>query len=75
MEPIPLPSHVHYELLLQFLEQKTRDSVRQYNSQYESVNQLIVTLRKALALQKQLERSCVQANLPVEPRWLLNEIK
>ncbi|NJO71164.1 MAG: DUF5340 domain-containing protein [Oscillatoriales cyanobacterium RM1_1_9] len=61
MEPIPLPSHVHYELLLQFLEQKTRDSVRQYNSQYESVNQLIVTLRKALALQKQLERSCVQA--------------
>ncbi|MGL5083814.1 MAG: DUF5340 domain-containing protein [Microcoleaceae cyanobacterium] len=74
MEPIPLPSHVHYELLLQLLERKTRDAVRGHAPQYETVNQLIIMLRKALALQKHLERSCVQANLPVEPRWSLNEV-
>ena len=75
MEPIPIPARVHYELLLQMLERKTILAVERNSIQYEQVNQLIVTLRKALAIQKQLEDSCQQANLPVEPRWSLNEIK
>ncbi len=75
MEPIPIPARVHYELLLQILEKKTIRAVERNSIQYEQVNQLIVTLRKALAIQKQLEDSCQQACLPVEPRWSLNEMK
>ncbi|MGE5657507.1 MAG: DUF5340 domain-containing protein [Actinomycetota bacterium] len=74
MEPIPLPAYIHYELLLQLLERKTRFAVSQKSSQQEQVEQLIITLRKALALQKQLEESCQRLNLPVEYRWSLNEI-
>lgn len=74
MEPIPLPSYVHYELLLQLLERRTRVALYRNSRQYEQVNQLIITLRKVLALQKQLEQSCLHANLPVESRWSLNEI-
>lgn len=75
MEPIPIPARVHYELLLQILERKTIRAVERNSIQYEQVNQLIVTLRKALAIQKQLEDSCQQASLQVEPRWSLNEIQ
>jgi hypothetical protein len=74
MEPIPLPSYIHYELLLQLLERKTRVALYHNSRQYEQVNQLIITLRKALALQKQLEQSCLHANLPTESCWSLNEI-
>ncbi|HHP7244130.1 MAG TPA: DUF5340 domain-containing protein, partial [Elainellaceae cyanobacterium] len=63
MEPIPLPSHIHYELLLQLLERQTMFAVGQRSSQQNQVHQLIVTLRKALTLQKQLEESCERANL------------
>ena len=75
MQPIPIPARVHYELLLQMLERKTIVALERNSIQYEQVNQLIVTLRKALAIQKQLEDSCKQANLEVEPRWSLNEMK
>lgn len=47
MEPIPLPSHIHYELLLQLLERQTILAVEQMPSQREQVKQIIVTLRKA----------------------------
>lgn len=73
MEPIPLPSHIHYELLLQLLERQTILAVEQMPSQREQVKQIIVTLRKALAQQKQLEEWCEKANLPIEYRWSLNE--
>lgn len=73
MEPIPLPSHIHYELLLQLLERQTMSAVGQVPSQREQVQQLIVTLRKALAQQKQLEDRCERANVPIEYRWSLNE--
>jgi Family of unknown function (DUF5340) len=74
MEPIPLPAYVHYELLLQFIEQKTRFAVQRNSPQYEKIDQLIITLRKAVALHKQLEQSCVQANLPVDYCWSLNQV-
>lgn len=72
MEPIPLPSYIHYELLLQLLERQTSFAVNQKPAVREQVHQLIATLRKALAQQKQLEQTCQRANLPVEYRWSLN---
>ncbi|MDJ1174801.1 DUF5340 domain-containing protein [Roseofilum capinflatum] len=73
MQPIPVPSHVHYELLLQLLERQTWLAVEGQSVQREQVHQLIATLRKALAQQRQLEQSCQRSNLPVEYRWSLNE--
>ena len=73
MEPIPLPSYIHYELLLQLLERKTMLAVSPQSPQQQQVHQLIITLRKALAIQKQLEQSCERSNLAVEHRWSLNE--
>lgn len=72
MEPIPLPSHVHYELLLQLLERQTMFAVKQQSPQRDQVHELIITLRKALAQQKRLEDNCQRANLPIEYRWSLN---
>jgi hypothetical protein len=72
MEPIPLPSHIHYELLLQLLERQTMIAVGRKSPQQEQVHELIVTLRKALTQQKHLEESCERANLPIDYRWSLN---
>jgi len=72
MEPIPLPSHIHYELLLQLLERQTIFAVEHKSLMQEQVHQLIITLRKALAQQKQLEDSCKRADLPIDYRWSLN---
>ncbi|NER28545.1 MAG: DUF5340 domain-containing protein [Symploca sp. SIO1C4] len=72
MEPIPLPSFIHYELLLQLLERQTSFAASQKPEVRDQVQELIITLRKALAQQKQLEQSCQQANLPIEHRWSLN---
>lgn len=74
MEPIPLPSYIHYELLLQMLERQTYFATNQNPMVREQVHQLIVTLRKALAQQKQLEQTCQRLNLPVEYRWSLNTV-
>lgn len=73
MEAIPVPSHIHYELLLQLLEKKTILAVDYNTKQHVKARELIVTVRKALALQKQLEESCKLANLPIEYQWSLNE--
>ncbi|MBF2025495.1 MAG: DUF5340 domain-containing protein [Oscillatoriales cyanobacterium C42_A2020_001] len=75
MEPIPLPSHVHYELLLQLLERQTTLAADKKPVVQEQVHQLIVTLRKAIAQQKQLEETCGRYQIPVEYRWSLNESK
>jgi len=72
MDPIPLPSHIHYELLLQLLERQTMIAVGYKSPQREQVHELIGTLRKALTQQKQLEDSCQRANLAVDYRWSLN---
>lgn len=72
MQPIPLPSPIHYELLLQLLEQQTLSAVNLNPELRQQVNQLIVTLRKAAAQQKRLEESCQLAQLEFESRWSLN---
>ena len=73
MEPIPLPSHIHYELLLQLLERQTMFAVG--TQQREQVQQLIVALRKALSQQKHLEGELSRLNIPIEYRWSLNSIE
>lgn len=73
MEQIPLPSHVHYELLLQLLEKQTLFAANQNPVLREQVQQTIATLRKALAQQKQLETACTHLKIPYEYRWSLNE--
>jgi len=72
MEPIPLPSHIHYELLLQLLERQTMFAVGSKSVMQEQVHQLIITLRKALTQQKQLEDACERSHLTVDYRWSLN---
>jgi hypothetical protein len=72
MNPIPLPSHIHYELLLQLLERQTVAALGLQSQQQDQVHDLIATLRKALTQQKRLEESCARSNLPIEYRWSLN---
>ncbi|MFB2939352.1 DUF5340 domain-containing protein [Aerosakkonemataceae cyanobacterium BLCC-F154] len=74
MEPIPLPSPVQYELILQLLERKTNFAVSSNTEVKEKVRQLIITLRKAIAQQKQIEDICSQAQLPTEYFWSLNHV-
>ena len=66
MEQIPLPSPIHYELVLQLLERQTTFAVTGTPAMREKVQQLIVTMRKAAAQQKHLEESLQQAGLQVE---------
>ncbi|MEO0825919.1 MAG: DUF5340 family protein [Cyanobacteria bacterium J06642_9] len=73
--PVPLPSHIHYELLLQLLERETIFSLQQNSYQQQQVHELIITLRKALSQQRQLEESCQNAAIPVEYYWSLNNMK
>ncbi len=73
MDPIPLPSHIHYELLLQLLERQTTLAGDRRPVIQDQLHQLIITLRKALAQQKQLEATCERHHIPVDYRWSLNE--
>jgi hypothetical protein len=75
MEPIPLPSHIHYELLLQLLERQTVHAANVTPEVDSQIQGLIATLRKALAQQKKLEAHCDRATIPYEYYWALNNIK
>ncbi|WGV27425.1 DUF5340 domain-containing protein [Halotia branconii] len=72
MEQIPLPSPVHYELILQLLERQTMSAVNQNPDLRRQVNQLIITLRKAAVQQKQLEEICQFSSVMVDHRWSIN---
>ncbi|MGB2924844.1 MAG: DUF5340 domain-containing protein [Limnothrix sp.] len=71
MNPIPLPSHVHYETILRLLERKSQREGGQNQMTRSQIQQLIMTLRKAFSQQKQLERSCDQLHIPYEYHWSL----
>jgi Family of unknown function (DUF5340) len=70
MSPIPLPSHIHYELLLQLLERQTLPTIPK--NHHHQTQELISTLRKALSQQKQLETELERTNHPIEHHWSLN---
>jgi hypothetical protein len=72
MEPIPLPSPIHYEVALRLLEQQTTFSLSHQPHQRELAHELIITLRKALSQQKRLEESCSQAGLAIDYRWSID---
>ena len=74
MEPLPLPSHIHYELLLQLLERQTMFAANSKPAIQEQVHQIIITLRKALAQQKQLEENCQHQKLAIDYRWSINNL-
>ncbi len=74
MEQIPLPSPVHYELLLQLLERQTMNAVNQNPNLRNQVNQLIITLRKAAVQQKHLEQVCQVSSMEVSHRWSINHL-
>ncbi|MBD2666472.1 DUF5340 domain-containing protein [Richelia sinica] len=72
MEPIPLPSPIHYELILQLLEKQTMSAVNQNPELRNQVTQLIITLRKAASQQKRLEEVFQSSAVTVEHRWSIN---
>jgi Family of unknown function (DUF5340) len=68
-----MPSLIHYELILQILEKQTLlDSDDQDPQLRQQVQQLIVTMRKAIAQQRLLEEDCIRRQIEVEHRWGLN---
>ena len=69
---LPLPSHIHYELLLQLLERQTAQNISPDQPQKEQLQNLIRTLRKAFSQQKRLEESCERSRIPIEYHWSLN---
>jgi predicted ATPase len=74
MDRIKLPSLVHYELILQVLERQTMMSADRDPIVRDRVQQLIVTLRKALSQHKLLESTCEHQQIEVEHVWALNSI-
>jgi Family of unknown function (DUF5340) len=72
MEQIPLPSPIHYELILQLLERQTLLAVNHNPDLRYQVNQLIITLRKAAVQQKRLEEICQFSSMVVDHRWSIN---
>lgn len=72
-QSVPLPSHIHYELLLQLLEQQTMATVYQSPHLRQQTQELIITLRKALSQQRQLEQTCQMSNVSVEYQWSTNQ--
>ncbi|MFM7363181.1 MAG: DUF5340 domain-containing protein [Cuspidothrix sp.] len=74
MEPIPLPSPIHYELILQLLEKQTMTSVGNNQDLRNQVNQLIITLRKAAAQQKRLEEAFQSSSIVIDYRWSINHL-
>ncbi len=69
---VPLPSHIHYELLLQILERQTLPSLDPNSGEYVQAQQMIINLRKAFSQQKTLEERCTQSDLTVDYRWSVN---
>ncbi len=73
MSKIQLPSLIHYELVLQILEKQTLPNSDDQDPQVrQQVQQLIVTMRKAISQQRLLEEDCLRRQLEVEHHWGLN---
>ncbi|MDB9535005.1 DUF5340 domain-containing protein [Dolichospermum planctonicum CS-1226] len=72
MKLIPLPSPIHYELILQLLEKQTMTSLGQNQDLRNQVNQLIITMRKAASQQKRLEETFQSSSMRIDHRWSVN---
>ncbi|MEM6446388.1 MAG: DUF5340 domain-containing protein [Cyanobacteria bacterium J06642_2] len=70
---IPIPSHAHYEMLLEMLEQQTLPAVETEDfASRARAQELIITLRKALSQQRQLESDWRQRGVEMDYRWSLD---
>ncbi len=74
MDRIKLPSIVHYELILRVLERQAMVVADRDPIVRDRVQQLIVTLRKALSQHKLLEDICINQQMEVEHVWGLNSV-
>lgn len=72
MEQLPLPAPIHYELILQLLEKQTMSAINNNQDLRQEVNQLIITLRKAVVQQKRIEEICQASSVNIDYRWSLN---
>ncbi len=73
MTTMQMPSLIHYELILQILEKQTLlDADDQDPLLRQQVQQLIVTMRKAISQQRLLAEDCIRRQIEVEHRWGLN---
>ncbi|MDX1977922.1 MAG: DUF5340 family protein [Pseudanabaenaceae cyanobacterium bins.68] len=71
MHPVPIPAHIHYELLLQLLERQTLNAINR--EQRDQIQSIIILLRKAAATQKQVEQHLANQGIDVSYRWSLNQ--
>jgi Family of unknown function (DUF5340) len=70
---LPLPSLIHYELVLQILEKQTLPGADDQDPVIrQQVQQLIVTMRKAISQQRILSEECDRRHIEVEQTWGLN---
>ncbi|NJL98901.1 MAG: DUF5340 domain-containing protein [Synechococcaceae cyanobacterium RM1_1_27] len=67
---IPVPAHVHYELLLRVLERQTFPVVDEADyANRPKMQELVNSLRKALSQQQQLEETWRQRGFEIDYRW------
>ncbi|WJI25374.1 DUF5340 domain-containing protein [Thermosynechococcus sp. B0] len=71
-DEIPVPAHIHYELVLQILEQVSLPALPPHSSGYQQLHSAAIHLRKALRLQKQFEEEWQLRGGTVEYQWSLN---
>ena len=70
MNQIPLPAHIHYEMLLRILEQQTSPAVQSSDfTNRARTQELINAVRKALSLQRSLEADWKQRGIDLDYRW------
>ncbi len=71
---IPVPAHVHYELLLRVLERQTFPVVDEADyPNRPKMQELVNSLRKALSQQQQLEETWRQRGFEIDYRWNADE--
>ncbi len=71
-DEVPVPAHIHYELVLQILEQASLPTLPPNSSGYQQLHSAVIHLRKALRLQKQFEEEWQAGGGSVEYQWSLN---
>ncbi len=70
---VPVPSHIHYESLLQILEQVSLPSLPPSSEAYQQLHAAVIHLRKALRLQKQFEEAWQLSGGHVDYHWSVNQ--
>ncbi|BCX11620.1 MAG: hypothetical protein KatS3mg067_0558 [Thermosynechococcus sp.] len=70
-DEVPVPAHIHYELVLKILEQVSLPALPPNSTAYQQLHSAVIHLRKALRLQKQFEEEWQLSGGSVEYQWSL----